>query len=143
MLISTKGRYALRMLVDLAEHQGDGLVPLKEIAQRQEISEKYLEVILKTLVKNNVLVGVRGKGGGYRLSKPPELFTVRQILEYVGEDIHPVACVGTYGRDCMRMANCRTLPMWQELDTLLCNFFEGKTLASLMAQAEAGNDYVI
>lgn len=143
MLISTKGRYALRMLVDLAEHQGSGLVPLKEIAQRQEISEKYLEVILKMLVKNNVLVGVRGKGGGYRLSKSPEQFTVRQILEYAGEDLHPVACMGACSGDCTRMADCRTLPMWQELDKLLFDFFEGKTLASLMAQAEAGNDYVI
>ena len=143
MLISTKGRYALRLLVDLAEHQGDGLVPLKEIAERQEISEKYLEGILKMLVKNRVLVGTRGKGGGYRLSQPPERITVRQILEYVGEDIHPVACLGEGAAACTRMTACRTLPMWQELDALLCQFFSGKTLADLMRRAPDGNDYVI
>ena len=80
MFISTKGRYALRVMVDLAEHQDEGFVPLKEIAQRQEISEKYLEAVLKVLVRERILVGLRGKGGGYKLGKPPEQYKVGTIL---------------------------------------------------------------
>ena len=94
MMISTKGRYALRMLVDMAEHErGGGYVPLKEIAARQEISEKYLESIVKLLVQNNVLIGVRGKGGGYRLNGTPDQFTVRRILEITEGSLAPVACL--------------------------------------------------
>lgn len=93
MLISTRGRYALRVLTDMAEHQADGFVPLKEIAQRQEISEKYLESILKLLVKDGILTGVRGKGGGYRLSKYPDQITVARILQATEGSLAPVACL--------------------------------------------------
>ena len=92
MLISTKGRYALRVLVDMAEHASEGYIPLKEIAQRQEISEKYLESIVKELVKRGVLAGVRGKGGGYRLCRPPEQINVGDILNYMEGTLAPVAC---------------------------------------------------
>ena len=93
MMVSTKGRYALRFLIDIAEHQAEGYVPLKEIAQRQGISEKYLESIVKTLVKEGVLVGLRGKGGGYRLSRSPDQFGVRQILTMMEGPLAPVVCL--------------------------------------------------
>ena len=93
MMISTKGRYALRVLIDLAEHQTDGYIPLKTIAERQGISEKYLEIVLKSLVKARVLTGVRGKGGGYRLTKPPEQYTVGEILRLTEESLAPVSCL--------------------------------------------------
>ena len=93
MLISTKGRYALRVMADLAEHPSEGYIPLKEIAQRQEISEKYLESILKLLVKGKILTGLRGKGGGYRLNKAPEEYTVASILDLTEETLAPVSCL--------------------------------------------------
>lgn len=143
MMISTKGRYALRVMIDLAEHQTEGYIPLKEIADRQGISEKYLESILKTLVREKVLVGLRGKGGGYRLTRPPEQYTVGTILRLTEGDLAPVACLEKPAAQCPRMAQCRTLPMWKELDRLVNDYFDGITLADLMAPEEAGNDYVI
>ena len=143
MMISTKGRYALRVMVDLAEHQSEGYIPLKEIAQRQEISEKYLENILKVLVKARFLTGLRGKGGGYRLSRPPESYTVGSILRLTEGSLAPVACLEAGAAACPRTAVCRTLPMWQKLDALIEAFFDGITLADLMAPDIPGNDYVI
>ena len=139
MMISTKGRYALRMLVDMAEHErGGGYVPLKEIAARQEISEKYLESIVKLLVQNNVLIGVRGKGGGYRLNGTPDQFTVRRILEITEGSLAPVACLCEPHEPCARMANCRTYPMWQGLSKLICDYLDSYTLADLMKSDDAG-----
>ena len=144
MMISTKGRYALRMLVDMAEHErGGGYVPLKEIAARQEISEKYLESIVKLLVQNNVLIGVRGKGGGYRLNGTPDQFTVRRILEITEGSLAPVACLCEPHEPCARMANCRTYPMWQGLSKLICDYLDSYTLADLMKSDDAGFDYII
>ena len=144
MMISTKGRYALRMLVDMAEHErGGGYVPLKEIAARQEISEKYLESIVKLLVQNNVLIGVRGKGGGYRLNGTPAQFTVRRILEITEGSLAPVACLCEPHEPCARMANCRTYPMWQGLSKLICDYLDSYTLADLMKSDDAGFDYII
>lgn len=144
MMISTKGRYALRMLVDMAEHErGGGYVPLKEIAARQEISEKYLESIVKLLVQNNVLIGVRGKGGGYRLNGTPDQFTVRRILEITEGSLAPVACLCEPHEPCARMANCRTYPMWQGLSKLICDYLDSYTLADLMKRDDAGFDYII
>ena len=119
MIISTKGRYALRVMIDLAEHQTDSYIPLKEIARRQEISEKYLESILKILVQHKLLTGLRGKGGGYRLTRAPELYTVGSILRLTEGDLAPVACLEETASPCPRMAGCRTLPMWRELDQLI------------------------
>ena len=144
MMISTKGRYALRMLVDMAEHErGGGYVPLKEIAARQEISEKYLESIVKLLVQNNVLIGVRGKGGGYRLNGTPDQFTVRRILEITEGSLAPVACLCEPHEPCARMANCRTYPMWQGLSKLIRDYLDSYTLADLMKRDDAGFDYII
>mgnify|MGYP002582257639 FL=1 len=143
MMISTKGRYALRVMVDIAENQRDGYIPLKEIAHRQDISEKYLESILKSLVQSQFLTGVRGKGGGYRLTRPPEQYTVGSILRLTEGSLAPVACLEQEHVDCPRMADCRTLPMWRKLNTMIQDFFDGITLADLMDTDQVGNDYVI
>ena len=143
MLVSTKGRYALRVMIDLAEHQAEGLIPLKVIAKRQEISEKYLESIIKLLVKARMVNGMRGKGGGYRLTKAPHQYTVGSILRLTEGSLAPVACLGDNPPDCPRMADCRTLPMWRELNTMIQNYFDGITLADLTKGAQPGNDYVI
>ncbi len=142
MMISTRGRYALRVMIDLAERHTSAFVPLKTVAESQDISEKYLESIVKTLVQNGMLEGVRGKGGGYRLSRPPEAYTVGSILRLTEVGLAPVACLEREPMTCPRAENCRTLPMWKELQTLLNNFFDGITIADLMADTEGGS-YVI
>lgn len=134
MMISTKGRYALRVMIDLAQHQTEGYLPLKEIAARQHISEKYLESILKTLVHNKVLVGMRGKGGGYRLTLPPEEYTVCQILMLTEENLAPVACLVHGATPCAREDRCPTLPMWKELHRLTTDYFNSITIADLAKQ---------
>ena len=143
MLISTKGRYALRVMIDLAEHQTDGYIPLKEVAQRQDISEKYLETIIKLLVKANILNGLRGKGGGYKLRKAPEAYTVDSILRLTEESLSPVACLEENADACPRMGNCRTLPLWQGLDKVIHEYLEGVTIADLMEHGSVGDNYVI
>ena len=143
MLISTKGRYALRVMIDLAEHQTDGFVPLKVIAERQEISEKYLESIIKLLVKAKLLNGVRGKGGGYQLTKAPEQYTVGTILRLTEESLAPVACLEENADACPRVGRCRTLQLWQGLDKAIHDYLESVTIADLMEQGTAGDDYVI
>lgn len=143
MLISTKGRYALRVMIDLAEHQADGFIPLKVIAQRQGISEKYLENIIKLLVKDKLLTGIRGKGGGYRLEKAPEEYTVGSILRITEDSMAPVACLEPGADACTRAAECRTLPMWRGLDKLIRDYFENITLADLMHNEPGEYDYVI
>lgn len=143
MFISTKGRYALRVMVDLAEHQSAGYVPLKEIAQRQEISEKYLESILKVLVRERFLIGLRGKGGGYKLSRAPEQYTVGSILRLTEGDLAPVACLESQALPCPRAGRCRTLPLWREFDKVVNTFFDSYTLYDLMKPELAGDDYVI
>ena len=140
MMISTKGRYALRVMIDIAENQHDGYLPLREIAARQEISEKYLEAIVKSLVKAQYLTGLRGKAGGYRLTRPPQEYTVGSILRLTEGSLAPVACLGDNPPDCPRMADCRTLPMWRELNTMIQNYFDGITLADLAKGVQPGND---
>ncbi|MCD7881425.1 MAG: RrF2 family transcriptional regulator [Clostridiales bacterium] len=142
-MISTRGRYALRVMIDLAEHQGGGYVPLKEIADRQEISEKYLENILKALVQNRLLTGLRGKGGGYRLVRPPEEYTVASVLRLTEVSMAPVSCLEPGAECCPRMSGCRTLPMWKKLDDMVSGYLDSVTIADLMETGEAGNDYVI
>ncbi len=143
MLISTKGRYALRVMVDLAEHQTDGYIPLREIAHRQDISEKYLESIIKLLVKANLLNGLRGKGGGYRLTKTPDLYTVGGILRLTEESLAPVTCLDPDAAACPKAGYCRTLPMWQGLNKLIHDYLEGITVADLMHSETSGDYYVI
>ena len=142
MLISTKGRYALRILVDMAEHRTDGYIPLKEIANRQEISEKYLEIIVKELVKNGVLAGQRGKGGGYRLCVAPDEINVGDVLVYMEGTLAPVACLEAGNAVCPRISECRTLDFWQGLDGVIEQYAHGYTIADL-TQTGVGGDYVI
>ena len=143
MLISTKGRYSLRVMIDLAEHQADGYIPLKTIAERQGISEKYLESIIKLLVKAKILTGLRGKGGGYQLTRPPEQYTVGDILRLTEEALAPVSCLEENADVCPRMAACRTLSLWQGLDAVIRTYLDNITIAELMRHDSAGEDYVI
>lgn len=143
MMISTKGRYALRLLVDMAEHQTEGFVPLKEIASRQDISEKYLESIVKLLVKEGILTGLRGKGGGYRLNVSPELCTVGRILRITEGTLAPVSCLEENSQPCTRLADCRTLPMWKGLSEVISDYLDRYTIADLMQTDDPGNNYVI
>lgn len=143
MLISTRGRYALRILIDMAEHQGDDFVPLKDIAKRQEISEKYLESIVRILVRGNIVTGVRGKGGGYRLILPPDQYTVGQILRLTEGTLSPVSCLDKGTTPCPNFPGCRTFPMWQGLEHLIDEYLETYTIADLMNPEDPGNYYVI
>ncbi len=143
MMISTKGRYALRVLVDLAEHDAGSYIPLKEVARRQDISEKYLESIVKLLVRSGDLEGVRGKGGGYRLSRSPDQYRVGDVLRLMEDGLAPVACLEEHAKPCPREPYCRTLPLWQELNELVSGYLNSKTIADLMLPNQEGNDYVI
>ena len=134
MMISTRGRYALRILVDLAENQNEGYITLKEAADRQEISEKYLESIVKDLVKGKFIEGIRGKGGGYRLSRPAEEINVMDVLQSADGAIVPVACLEEGSRPCSRAASCQTLPLWQGLDKVVSEYLGGFTLRDLMRE---------
>lgn len=143
MLISTKGRYALRVMIDLAEHRTEDFISLKGIAQRQEISEKYLESIIRMLVKAKVLESLRGKGGGYRLRKSPDEYTVGSILRLTEESLAPVSCLEQGGEACLRSGSCRTLRLWQGLDKVIHDYLESVTIADLMEHGTAGDNYVI
>lgn len=143
MLISTKGRYALRVLTDLAEHQSDGYVSLKEVAHRQEISEKYLEAIIKLLVKDGILIGLRGKGGGYRLSQPPDHISVYRVLQLTENSLAPVSCLETNSTPCTKMVDCRTFPLWRGLDQVISEYLGRYTVADLMQAGQPGDDYII
>ena len=132
MMISTRGRYALRVMIDLAEHNADSYIPMKEVAQRQGISLKYLERILPVLVKNGLVEGVQGKGGGYRLSRAPDVCTVGEILRLTEGDLAPVACLGCQAEPCEKRASCKTLSMWSEFHRLTNDYFDSVTLADLV-----------
>ena len=132
MKISTKGRYALRMMLDLAAHQGGGYVALKDIAQRQEISKKYLEQIVPMLSKSDILRTTRGYQGGYRLARRPEDYTARDILRLTEGSLAPVACLDCEVNTCPRSANCPTLPLWQGLDRVIEDYLAGVTLQDLI-----------
>ena len=136
MMISTRGRYALRILVDLAENQNEGYITLKEAADRQEISEKYLESIVKDLVKGQFIEGVRGKGGGYRLSRAAEEINVLDVLQSADGTIVPVACLEEGSKPCSRAAVCRTLPLWKGLDKVVSEYLSGFTVQDLVKTEE-------
>ena len=139
MLISTRGRYALRVMVDLAEHRSEGYIPLKAIADRQEISEKYLESIVVLLVKAKMLDGVRGKGGGYRLSRAPEDYTLGEILRAAEGTLAPVTCLDcSSGELCPRAGECATLPVWRDLGAVTSQFLDSKRLSDILEDGEAG-----
>ncbi|MEE0872854.1 MAG: Rrf2 family transcriptional regulator [Ruminococcus sp.] len=143
MLISTKGRYALRILVDMAEHKGNGYIKLKDIAERQGISEKYLESIVKQLVINHIVVGLRGKGGGYRLNKEPDAINVGEVLRFMEGSLAPVACLEDGGEPCPRVSKCRTVGFWRGLDETIRRYTDSFTVADLMRADNSGYDYVI
>lgn len=135
MLVSTRGRYALRVLTELAENDSEGYIPLNTIAERQGISEKYLEAILKSLVREKVLEGVRGKGGGYRLARPASEIPVGQVLRLTEPCLSTVSCLSD-GGTCPRAEACRTLPLWHELDETILNFLDSRTLADLAVKKQ-------
>ncbi|MBO5496036.1 MAG: Rrf2 family transcriptional regulator [Oscillospiraceae bacterium] len=134
MMISTRGRYALRVLVDLAEHQEEGCVTLREIAGRQDISEKYLESIVKELVRGGILTGLRGKGGGYRLGKAPGEIGVLDVLLLTEGTLAPVACLQAGSLPCPRADGCRTLPLWEGLNRVVTSYLSGYTIRDLMKE---------
>ncbi len=131
-MISTKGRYALRVMIDLAEHAEDGAVPLKDIAERQEISKKYLEIIVKDLVKGGLVKGSSGKGGGYRLCRGAEEYNVGEIIELTEGSLASVACLADTAEKCPRANVCKTLPLWIEADKLMHDFLYSKKLKDLL-----------
>lgn len=139
MMISTKGRYALRVMIELANAGEDNLLPLKDIATNQNISEKYLESIIKLLVQGEMVIGHRGKGGGYKLSKPVPEYTVGSILKLAEGSLAPVACLGDKEHACDRASGCLTLPLWTELYKLIDDYFEGVTLENLVNQVRDVN----
>jgi Rrf2 family protein len=131
-MISTKGRYAIRVMLDLAEHQENDLTPLKDIAERQGISKKYLEIIVKALVHAGMISGVSGKGGGYRLCRKPEKYTIGEIIEQMEGTLAPVSCLSSKKQECPRASFCKTLPMWSEYDSMVHDFFFSKKLSDLL-----------
>ena len=133
-MISTKGRYAIRVMIDLAEHDQGKYIPLKDIAARQEISKKYLEIIVKDMVTGGLLTGASGKGGGYRLNRKPEEYSIGEILELMEGTLSPVACLAEEVNDCPRKGACQTLPLWTEFDQLVRSFFYNRTLSDLLSK---------
>ena len=131
-MISTRGRYALRVMIDLAENNTGSFIPLKDIAARQEISKKYLEIIVKDMVSAGLIVGASGKGGGYQLCRQPEEYIVGEILEVMEGSLSSVACLADKSYVCPRKNKCQTLPMWEEFDDMVHDFFYGKKLTDLM-----------
>ena len=143
MLISTRGRYALRVLVDLAEQNTSEYIPLKEIAVRQHISQKYSESIMTLLSKAGMVEGIHGKGGGYRLSREPADYKIGDVLRLTEGTLAPVSCLEENAGTCSRSGKCRTLALWQGLDKVIHDYLESVTIADLIEQCPAGDDYVI
>ncbi len=137
MMISTKGRYALRVMIELAQRQEEGYISLKEVAKNQEISEKYLEAIMKNLVTAGLAVGMRGKGGGYRLARPAAQCSAGEILQAAEGSLAPVACLEEDAEPCLRRDQCASLPLWQELEQVVQDFLSGYSLERLMEQSAA------
>ena len=143
MIVSTKGRYALRVLIDLAEHDNGNYIPMKDVAERQEISLKYLERIMPVLARNRLVEGVHGKGGGYKLTRSPDQYVVGDILRLTEDTLAPVACLKDEPNLCKRADDCRTLPLWEGLYDVINNYLDSYTIADLMYKEDAGNYYVI
>ena len=133
-MITTRGRYAIRVMIDLAKHDNGAYIPLKDIAARQEISKKYLEIIVKDMVSGGLLVGASGKGGGYKLLRKPEDYTIGEIIELMEGTLATVACLAAGAAPCPRAAVCETLPLWAEYDKLTHDFFYSKRLSDLVTK---------
>lgn len=131
-MISTRGRYALRVMIDLAEHANEGFIPMKEVAARQGVSLKYIERIIPALSKNELVEGVQGKGGGYRLCREPKEYTVGEILRLTEGDLAPVACLECGAEPCDRVDTCKTLSMWSKFHKMTNEYFDSITLADLV-----------
>ncbi len=134
MVVSTKGRYALRVMIDIAKYEKDSYVTLSGIAERQGLSEKYLESIIKMLVQNGLVKGLRGKNGGYKLSRPAEEITAWDIISVTENDFYVVACMNPDAPKCDRVSTCVTLPMWKEFNETMQSFFKKYTIADLAAK---------
>ncbi len=144
MKISTKGRYALRIMVDLAQQQSSEYIPLRDVSERQDISEKYSEMIVGLLAKSGFVFSSRGKGGGYKLARPAEKITVGGVLKAVEGSLAPVSCLEMPENICPRAGGCVTLPMWRELERRIDEYLESVTIADLSNQSETtGSDYCI
>ena len=135
-MVSTKGRYALRVMLDLAEHADEGFIPLKDIALRQEVSKKYLEIIVRDLVGGKLIRGSSGKGGGYRLCRRPQDYTVGEIIELTEGTLAPIACLAADAGNCPRKDRCKTLPFWHEFNTMVHDFFYSRRLSDLLAPTD-------
>ena len=131
-MISTRGRYALRVMIDLAENENGSYIPLKDIAARQNISKKYLEIIAKDMVAGGLLTGASGKGGGYKLSRKPEEYKVGEVIELMEGTLSSVACLADKSFKCPQKKECRTIPMWKEYDEMVHDFFYSKTVRDLL-----------
>ncbi|MBQ8381746.1 MAG: RrF2 family transcriptional regulator [Clostridia bacterium] len=141
MIISTRGRYALRVMIDLAENGGDEYIAMKKIAERQEISLKYLERILPVLTQNNIVEGVQGKGGGYRLTRKPEDYKIGEILRLTEGDFAPVSCLECGAEPCAKRDTCKTLPMWTRLHEMIGEYFDSITLSDLVSSPNRTQEY--
>ena len=131
-MISTKGRYAVRVMIDLVKQEQGRNIPLREIADRQEISKKYLEIIMKEMAEAGLLIAASGRGGGYRLARKPEEYPLDEILEIMEGSLSPVACLAGETNTCPRRGQCQTLPFWTEFDELVHNFLHNKKLSDLL-----------
>ena len=140
MKISTRGRYALRVIIDLAEHHNGEYMPMKVVAERQHISLKYIEQIVPVLTKNNYIEGVHGKGGGYRLKREPSDITVGELLRLTEGSLAPVACLECDAQKCENCEQCRTLPMWKELYGVIRRYLDSVTISSLMWKSVATDE---
>ena len=133
-MISTRGRYALRVMIDIGLNQDEGFVPMKEVAQRQGLSLKYLEQILPALTKNGLVQGMHGKGGGYRLTRKPEDYRIGEILRLTEKDLAPVSCLAEGAAKCDRMTKCKTIAFWKGLNEVTNEYLDSKTLQDLMEE---------
>ncbi len=136
MIVSTKGRYALRVMVCLAQKDAGEYIPLKDIAEDEHISQKYLESIMTVLSKAGFVDAVHGKGGGYRLNRAPEHYTIGSILKLTEGSLAAVSCTSQGAAACSRTTCCQTLPMWEKLEKMIDEFFEGITLADLLKEGK-------
>ena len=136
MKVSTRGRYAIRVMLDLAEHDQSEYIPLTDIAKRQEISEKYLEAIVALLVKAGLLTALRGKRGGYKLTRTPDQYSLKDILEITEGAFAPVSCLEGEVNTCERASDCKTLKVWTDFQKLVNDYFAGITLESLMGEED-------
>ena len=142
MKVSTRGRYAIRVMIDLAEHWEGKLIPMKDVAERQHISLKYIERILPPLTREGLIKGVHGKGGGYQLTRKPEEYPILEIMELTEGDIAPVACLKKGAPPCERADVCRTLPLWEGMHKVLTEYFSSITIRDLMRDPELHDNLV-